>query len=54
MTGVLLRSGKFGHRERDKPGERRVKMEAEIDWSDVSIRQGRLRIASNYQKLARS
>lgn len=52
MTGVLLRSGKFGHR--DTPGERRVKTEAEIDWSDMSIRQGRLRIASNYQKLARS
>lgn len=47
MTDVLIRRGKFGHRDTD----REMHMRRVGDWSDESTSQGMLRIAGNQQKL---
>lgn len=47
MTAVLIRRGKFTHRNTQR-GE--CHMNTEGDWSDVCIRQGTPRVASNCQK----
>lgn len=48
MTGILIRRGKFGHRETE--GKRPWDEEGRA-WSDAATNQGNTRIAGNQQKL---
>ena len=52
-TGVLIRWGNFGHKQRDIQGRTSFDNQGR-DWSDVSMSLGMQRTASNHQKLERS